>query len=193
MARPKSQEKRNALLAAAIELIAEQGLSVPTSKIAHVAGVAEGTLFTYFETKERLLNDLYVELKLEEREEMMFFSRPWWILASLASVALFAPAQQPLTEGQKEFFENNIRPVLAQNCATCHNDTKAGGLRVMSREDLLKGGASGPALVPGDPDKSLLIAAVRRTNTALMMPKNGTPMNEVQIADLTKWVKEGAY
>ncbi len=71
MARPKSQEKRNALLAAAIELIAEQGLSVPTSKIAHVAGVAEGTLFTYFETKERLLNDLYVELKLEEREEMM--------------------------------------------------------------------------------------------------------------------------
>src|SRR5260221_4893917 len=71
MARPKSQEKRNALLAAAIELIAEQGLSVPTSKIAHVAGVAEGTLFTYFETKERLINDLYVELKLEEREEMM--------------------------------------------------------------------------------------------------------------------------
>src|SRR5258708_12625452 len=71
MARPKSQEKRNALLAAAIELIAEQGLSVPTSKIAHVAGVAEGTLFTYFETKERLLNDLYVELKLQEREEMM--------------------------------------------------------------------------------------------------------------------------
>ncbi|HET8853867.1 MAG TPA: TetR family transcriptional regulator, partial [Ktedonobacteraceae bacterium] len=50
MARPKSQDKRNAILAAAIELIAEQGLSVPTSKIAHVAGVAEGTLFTYFET-----------------------------------------------------------------------------------------------------------------------------------------------
>ena len=71
MARPKSQEKRNAILAAAIELIAEQGLSVSTSKIAHVAGVAEGTLFTYFETKERLLNDLYVELKREEREEMM--------------------------------------------------------------------------------------------------------------------------
>ena len=71
MARPKSQEKRNAILAAAIELIAEQGLSVPTSQIAHVAGVAEGTLFTYFETKDRLLNDLYVELKLEELQEMM--------------------------------------------------------------------------------------------------------------------------
>src|SRR5260370_36667354 len=70
MARPKSQEKRNAILAAAIELIAGQGLSIPTSKIAQVAGVAEGTLFTYFETKERLLNDLYLELKHEEREEM---------------------------------------------------------------------------------------------------------------------------
>jgi AcrR family transcriptional regulator len=80
MARPKSQDKRNALLAAAIELIAEQGLSVPTSKIAHVAGVAEGTLFTYFETKERLLNDLYVELKREEREEM---TRDYPVQASL--------------------------------------------------------------------------------------------------------------
>jgi AcrR family transcriptional regulator len=71
MARPKSPEKRDALLAAAIETIAEQGLSVPTSKIAQVAGVAEGTLFTYFETKERLLNELYLALKREEREEMM--------------------------------------------------------------------------------------------------------------------------
>ena len=80
MARPKSQEKRNAILAAAIELIAEQGLSVPTSKIAHVADVAEGTLFTYFETKERLLNDLYLELKHEEREEM---TRDYPVQASL--------------------------------------------------------------------------------------------------------------
>jgi AcrR family transcriptional regulator len=80
MARPKSQEKRNAILAAAIELIAGQGLSVPTSKIAHVAGVAEGTLFTYFETKDRLLNDLYLELKLEELEEI---TRDYPVHASL--------------------------------------------------------------------------------------------------------------
>lgn len=71
MARPKSLDKRNAILAAAIELIAEQGLSAPTSKIAQAAGVAEGTLFTYFETKERLLNDLYLALKYGEREEIM--------------------------------------------------------------------------------------------------------------------------
>jgi len=71
MARPKSQEKRDAILAAAIELIAEQGLSVPTSKIAQAAGVAEGTLFTYFETKESLLNELYLTLKRGVREELM--------------------------------------------------------------------------------------------------------------------------
>src|SRR5260370_36642893 len=69
MARPKSQEKRNALLAAAIELIAEQGLNVPTSKIAHVAGAAEGTLFTYFETKESRLNYLDVVLTLQRRRQ----------------------------------------------------------------------------------------------------------------------------
>lgn len=71
MARPKSLEKRNALLAAAIEQIARQGLSVSTSKIAQVAGVAEGTLFTYFETKEHLLNELYLALKGEERENLL--------------------------------------------------------------------------------------------------------------------------
>lgn len=71
MARPKSLEKRDALLAAAIKLIAEQGLSVPTSRIAQGAGVAEGTLFTYFETKEQLLSDLYLTLKREARANVM--------------------------------------------------------------------------------------------------------------------------
>jgi len=92
MARPKSPEKRNALLAAAIELIAEQGMSVSTSKIAQVAGVAEGTLFTYFETKERLLNDLYLTLKSEEREEMM---RDY-------------PFQASLKERARHFWNSNV-------------------------------------------------------------------------------------
>lgn len=71
MARPKSPEKRDAILAAAVQAIAEQGLSVPTSKIAKVAGVSEGSLFTYFETKETLLNELYLELKAEVRANML--------------------------------------------------------------------------------------------------------------------------
>ena len=71
MARPKSQDKRSSILAAAVQAIAEQGLSVPTSKIAKVAGVSEGSLFTYFETKDTLLNELYLELKAEVRATML--------------------------------------------------------------------------------------------------------------------------
>ena len=60
-----------------------------------------------------------------------------------------------------EYFEAKVRPVLAANCYDCHTDQAFGGLRLDSREGLLKGGASGPAIVPGDPDKSLMIQAVR--------------------------------
>ncbi|MFJ3487382.1 TetR/AcrR family transcriptional regulator [Pseudomonas sp. NPDC090202] len=71
MARPKSEDKRNALLDAALQVFAEQGLAAPTSKIAKNAGVAEGTLFNYFETKDDLLNQLYVELKAQLRDVML--------------------------------------------------------------------------------------------------------------------------
>ena len=54
-----------------------------------------------------------------------------------------------------EFFEARIRPVLATNCYSCHADSQLGGLRVDSREAILKGGKSGPAIVPGDPEKSV--------------------------------------
>jgi AcrR family transcriptional regulator len=65
MARVKSPEKRNAILKAAVYEIAEVGLGAPTAKIAMRAGVAAGTLFTYFANKEELLNELYLELKAE--------------------------------------------------------------------------------------------------------------------------------
>jgi AcrR family transcriptional regulator len=65
MARARSPEKRSAILEAAVHEIAKAGLGAPTAKIAQRAGVAEGTLFTYFATKEELLNELYLELKLD--------------------------------------------------------------------------------------------------------------------------------
>ena len=71
MARPRSEDKRNAILAAAAEVIAEQGLGAPTARIARLAGVAEGTLFTYFDNKDDLLNALYLDIKAELREVMM--------------------------------------------------------------------------------------------------------------------------
>src|SRR6202451_1493418 len=72
MARPKSEEKRNAILEAAARLFAERGLTAaPTSEISKQAGVAEGTLFTYFKTKDELINALYREMKLELADAMM--------------------------------------------------------------------------------------------------------------------------
>ena len=72
MARPKSQDKRNAILEAAVRVFAKRGLTAaPTSEISKQAGVAEGTLFTYFETKDDLINALYRELKLELADAMM--------------------------------------------------------------------------------------------------------------------------
>ncbi len=71
MARPRSEGKRNAILDAAAEVVAELGIGAPTARIAKDAGVAEGTLFTYFATKDELLNQLYLMLKLDLREAMM--------------------------------------------------------------------------------------------------------------------------
>src|SRR6202008_470369 len=65
MARPKSDDKREAILAAATQVFAERGLAAPTSAISKAAGVAEGTLFTYFSTKDDLVNALYREIKLK--------------------------------------------------------------------------------------------------------------------------------
>src|ERR1700689_2199619 len=65
MSRPKSDEKRSAILDAATRIMVTQGLSAPTAGIAKEAGVANGSLFTYFETKTDLFNQLYLELKIE--------------------------------------------------------------------------------------------------------------------------------
>ena len=72
MARPKSEDKRNAILDGATRLFAERGLAAaPTSEISKRAGVAEGTLFTYFKTKDDLINALYREIKVELADAMM--------------------------------------------------------------------------------------------------------------------------
>jgi len=71
MARPRSQDKRNAILDAATEIVAELGLGAPTAKIARRAGVAEGSLFTYFKNKSDLLNQLYLHLKADLRGAML--------------------------------------------------------------------------------------------------------------------------
>ncbi|TLY52334.1 MAG: TetR/AcrR family transcriptional regulator [Gammaproteobacteria bacterium] len=71
MARPLSEEKREAILAAAAELIATSGTGASTASIAKAAGVAEGTLFTYFATKDDLLNQLFLEIETNLAQTMM--------------------------------------------------------------------------------------------------------------------------
>ena len=97
-------------------------------------------------------------------------------------------------QAELDFFEKRVRPLLVERCYKCHSVTGEkvkGGLLMDSREDLLKGGDTGPALMPGDPEKSLLITAVHYTNEDLKMPpKTRLPAKEV--ADLTAWVKAGA-
>lgn len=97
-------------------------------------------------------------------------------------------------DSDTEFFENRIRPVLAEHCHECHSaGTKVrGGLALDSRADLLKGGDSGPAIVPGQPDDSLLIAAVRHRDPDLAMPAKQPKLADNVIADLAEWVRSGA-
>ena len=71
MARPRSPDKHDAILAAAARALAEDGASATTARIARFAGVAEGTVFTYFETKDALLNALYLSLKADLRDAMI--------------------------------------------------------------------------------------------------------------------------
>ena len=95
-------------------------------------------------------------------------------------------------EDPEAAFETRVRPVLAGTCFPCHGGEKtSGGLRVDSREALVKGGDSGPAVVPGDPEASLLIQAVRHTHEDLEMPP-GRRLPDDVTAGLAAWVKEGA-
>src|SRR6266704_1636224 len=74
---------------------------------------------------------------------------------------------------QIEFFESKVRPIFAEHCYTCHSEKAEklkGGLRLDSTEAILKGGDSGPAVIAGDPDASLLIKAIRYTDPDLQMP-----------------------
>ena len=101
-----------------------------------------------------------------------------------------APAAAQLGD-PAEFFEMRVRPLLAENCFACHTDSAMGGLQMKSREALQKGGDSGPAIVPGHPEQSLLIQAVRQTHEQLKMPPQGKLRDE-EVAALVTWIRDGA-
>lgn len=95
-----------------------------------------------------------------------------------------------------DYFEKHVRPVLVESCYGCHSAQAEkgikGGLSLETRESVLKGGENGPALVAGDPEKSLLIKAVRYHDADLQMPPKGKKLPDEQIEALVTWVKMGA-
>ena len=92
-------------------------------------------------------------------------------------------------QSSDEFFETHVRPVLAQKCAECHSERRRrGGFRVSTLEDLLNGGRTGPAIIPGDPDNSLLIQVVRHEIADLEMPQDAPRLTEQEIDGLAQWI-----
>ncbi len=118
------------------------------------------------------------------------------LLLGLALLGMTAWTALPQNQSQKgpqngeDFFETKVRPILATECYSCHTDSALGGLRLDSREAMLRGGKSGSAIVPGEPDKSLLVLALRQSGE-LKMPKGGK-LPQAQIDAIAEWVRAGA-
>ncbi len=105
--------------------------------------------------------------------------------AALLASACFLSAAEP------HFFETKVRPLLAAKCYACHTDSQMGGLRLDSRETILRGGSRGAAVVPGDPGDSLLLKAIRRTREDLKMPP-AEALTATEVAVLEEWIAAGA-
>lgn len=112
----------------------------------------------------------------------------------LGGMVLLPPA---FADSPAEFFERRVRPVLVTHCDRCHSRQLAeprGGLRLDLKRGWQQGGRSGrPAVVPGEPDKSLLLLAVRHASGAAAMPPDRPALPPQSIADLTTWITQGAF
>ena len=118
--------------------------------------------------------------------------------AVLLALAVPCGANITLSDGDaveaeaRELFEESVGPILAARCLDCHGGVeRRAGLSLATREELLTGGASGPAVVPGGPEASLLLAAVRREPGGLAMPPD-RPLDAGEIAALERWIELGA-
>jgi hypothetical protein len=102
-------------------------------------------------------------------------------------------AAADLKPADVEFFESKIRPVLVAECYECHDAKKQkGDLRLDYRDGLLKGGEEGPAIVPGDAKKSILLQSMDHSHETLVMPKKRPKLDKQIIADFVEWINRGA-
>ena len=117
----------------------------------------------------------------------------YWVAVSAFSLGGVAPAQA-ITDAEREFFESRIRPILAQECYECHSGaTKSkGGLLLDTRAGWERGGDSGPVIVPGKPEESLLLKSIAHEIEDLKMPKAGAQLDHQLIDDFRHWIAMGA-
>jgi mono/diheme cytochrome c family protein len=116
------------------------------------------------------------------------------LIITLLFFGAAAVRAQDISDKHREFFENKIRPIMAENCYECHNSTgkKKGGLALDYKAALMAGGDSGAAIVPGNPDDSLFIQAIRHEDADLKMPSKKPKFSDEAVADFVAWVKMGA-
>ncbi len=115
-------------------------------------------------------------------------------VATLVKPPAVEAAAVEISPEQEQFFEAKIRPVLVTHCGKCHASTASklrGGLRLDGREALRRGGNSGPAIVPGAPEESLLFRAIRYRDEDLQMPPQ-RKLPDAVVADFETWIKMGA-
>lgn len=108
-------------------------------------------------------------------------------LALLCGVAALAAA----ADRGERYFDTKVAPILTRRCLGCHNqELKDGGISFRDPASLLKGGQRGPAIVPGKPDASLLVVALKHQGELQMPPGPKLPSKEIKI--LTEWIRRGA-
>ncbi|MBT7255239.1 MAG: DUF1549 domain-containing protein, partial [Planctomycetaceae bacterium] len=116
-------------------------------------------------------------------------------IAVLLTLGLTCSTGLPIASAQSntDFFESNIRPLLITHCLKCHGAEKQeSDLRLDSQEHWKRGGLSGPAIIPGKPEDSLLLRAIKNTDPDLQMPPGKTKLNPQEIALLERWIRAGA-
>src|SRR5262245_30452690 len=141
--------------------------------------------------------------ELEQTQTTSMMRRPTWLrlharsgaMGMVTTLVFSLSAAEPASLAGSSFFEQKIRPVLAEHCYKCHSMKATrlkGGLALDSKERALKGGNTGPAIVPSKPEASLLLTAIRHADPDLEMPPEEKKLPDEVIADFEKWIRAGA-
>jgi len=116
-----------------------------------------------------------------------------WMMFVLAAAGALSGLLIDCAKADDDFFEKQVRPLLVKRCYECHSSEKTrGGLSLESRSGWQRGGESGPAIVPGQPDESLLMRAVRYQDLEMPPRDKGGPLPDQEIAVLARWIAMGA-